>query len=71
MVKRFANPGPTPIWKSIQYMDHEGMDLLRKPALKGAVDAWESYLGRTKVEPAVSTLTPEHHLRAQPHHCAP
>jgi AmmeMemoRadiSam system protein B len=48
MVKRFANPGPTPIWKSIQYMDHEGMDLLRKPALKGAVDAWESYLGRTK-----------------------
>lgn len=48
MVKRFANPGATPIWKSIQYMDHEGMDLLRKPALKGAVDAWESYLARTK-----------------------
>lgn len=68
MIKRFANLGTTPIWKSIQYMDHEGMDLLRKPALKGAVDAWESYLARTKVVRLASALTPEHDLRAQPHH---
>ncbi|KAL1408294.1 hypothetical protein Q8F55_005100 [Vanrija albida] len=37
-----------PIWKSIQYMDHEGMDLLRTPARKGAVEEWERYLARTK-----------------------
>lgn len=49
MMKRFTHPGAAPIWKSIQYMDHEGMDLLRHPATKGAVDAWESYLSRTKV----------------------
>jgi len=41
--------GNAPIWKSIQYMDHEGMDLLRKPARPGAVEEWEAYLSRTKV----------------------
>ncbi|WVW86653.1 AmmeMemoRadiSam system protein B [Kwoniella bestiolae CBS 10118] len=38
----------TPIWKSIQYMDHEGMDLLRHPAEEGAVRRWEAYLWKTK-----------------------
>ncbi|KAI9632951.1 MEMO1 family [Dioszegia hungarica] len=48
MVKRFDKPGTAAIWESIQYMDHEGMDLLRRPAGQGAVDAWERYLSRTK-----------------------
>ena len=29
-----------PIWKSIQYMDHEGMELLRYPTGEGAVEKW-------------------------------
>jgi hypothetical protein len=41
--------GDAPIWKSIQYMDHEAMDILRAPARPGAVDEWEAYLSRTKV----------------------
>jgi hypothetical protein len=50
LVKRYAgqSSGDVPIWKSIQYMDHEGMDLLRSPARDGAVEEWESYLARTK-----------------------
>ncbi|WWC65628.1 AmmeMemoRadiSam system protein B [Kwoniella dejecticola CBS 10117] len=40
--------GGVPIWKSIQYMDHEGMDLLRRPAETGALERWEAYLARTK-----------------------
>jgi hypothetical protein len=30
-------------------MDHEGIDLLRQPASKGALEKWEAYLSRTKV----------------------
>lgn len=47
---RFANASSkiTPIWQSIQYMDHEGMDLLRRPAEEGAKEKWEAYLDRTK-----------------------
>ncbi|RSH87910.1 uncharacterized protein EHS24_000428 [Apiotrichum porosum] len=50
ITKRYAGqrPGDAPIWKSIQFMDHEGMDLLRKPARQGAVEEWEAYLARTK-----------------------
>ncbi|OCF43473.1 hypothetical protein I317_02622 [Kwoniella heveanensis CBS 569] len=51
LIKRFsskdANPD-VPIWKSIQFMDHEGMDLLKKPAEFGASEKWEAYLDRTK-----------------------
>ncbi|WVQ79438.1 AmmeMemoRadiSam system protein B [Cryptococcus sp. DSM 104549] len=51
LIKRFssttANPS-VPIWASIQYMDHEGMDLLRQPAETGALERWEAYLERTK-----------------------
>ena len=38
-----------PIWKSIQYMDHQGIDLLRHPASDGAVDRWLAYLDATRV----------------------
>ena len=38
-----------PIWQSIQYMDHEGIDILRRPAEDGAVEKWQAYLDRTKV----------------------
>ncbi|WWD04109.1 AmmeMemoRadiSam system protein B [Kwoniella europaea PYCC6329] len=51
LIKRFTsshNDPNVPIWKSIQYMDHEGMDLLRHPAEEGAVEKWEAYLDRTK-----------------------
>ncbi|KAK8849469.1 AmmeMemoRadiSam system protein B [Kwoniella newhampshirensis] len=51
LVKRFsaadANP-QVPIWKSIEYMDHEGMELLRRPGEAGAVEKWEAYLDETK-----------------------
>jgi len=30
-------------------MDHEGMDLLRRPAEFGALEKWEAYLDMTKV----------------------
>lgn len=43
-----SNP-QTPIWRSIEFMDHEGMDLLRRPGGFGAVEKWEAYLARTKV----------------------
>lgn len=49
LVKRFEKPGKAEIWESIQYMDHEAMDILREPAAKGASEAWEAYLSRTKV----------------------
>ena len=39
----------TPIFKSIQYMDHEAIDILRKPAEKGTVEEWHAYLDRTHV----------------------
>ncbi|KAL7424910.1 hypothetical protein Q5752_000597 [Cryptotrichosporon argae] len=48
LVRRFDRPGSVPIWKSIQYMDHEGIDLLRYPAGEAALEKWEAYLGRTK-----------------------
>lgn len=49
LVKKYAgqSSADVPIWKSIQYMDHEGMDLLRSPAKPGAIDEWEAYLART------------------------
>ncbi|WRT69452.1 AmmeMemoRadiSam system protein B [Kwoniella shivajii] len=51
LTKRFSsavsNPD-VPIWKSIQYMDHEGMDLLRYPAEFAALEKWEAYLDETK-----------------------
>ncbi|KAK4685780.1 MEMO1 family protein, partial [Tremellales sp. Uapishka_1] len=43
-----AKDRPTPIWQSIQYMDHEGMAFLRRPAAVGAKEDWEAYLARTK-----------------------
>ena len=50
LVKHFAKASPeVPIWKSIQFMDHEGMDLLRRPAEFGALEKWEAYLARTNV----------------------
>jgi len=50
LVKRFVTATTdSPIWKSIQFMDHEGMDLLRRPAEDGAKEKWEAYLDRTKV----------------------
>jgi hypothetical protein len=58
MVKRFStsvSKPETPIWRSIEYMDHEGMDLLRTPGSEGAVEKWEAYLATTKV----STCCPE------------
>lgn len=52
MIKRFStsvsNAG-TPIWRSIEYMDHEAMNLLRAPGGQGAVEKWEAYLATTKV----------------------
>ena len=48
LVKRFSTASKdVPVWKSIQYMDHEGMDILRSPV--GAKKEWEAYLDRTKV----------------------
>ncbi|ODN78410.1 AmmeMemoRadiSam system protein B [Cryptococcus amylolentus CBS 6039] len=51
LVKKFssatANPD-VPIWRSTEYMDHEGMAILRNPAKQGAVDEWHDYLERTK-----------------------
>nr|ODN91208.1 protein MEMO1 [Cryptococcus depauperatus CBS 7841] len=51
LIRRFspaaANP-EFPIWRSIQYMDHEGIEILRKPGERGAVQTWELYLERTK-----------------------
>ena len=49
LVKKFARQGKAEIWESIQYMDHEGMDILREPAANGADKAWSDYLARTKV----------------------
>lgn len=51
LVKKYSgqSSGDVPIWKSIQYMDHEAMDILRYPAKKGTVEEWEAYLARTKV----------------------
>ncbi|ORX37967.1 MEMO1 family [Kockovaella imperatae] len=37
----------TPIWRSIQYMDHEGIDILRKPAEQSTAENWHRYLERT------------------------
>ncbi|UOH82327.1 AmmeMemoRadiSam system protein B [Cryptococcus neoformans] len=51
LVKKFSSASSNldvPIWKSIEYMDHEGMDLLRKPGEEGAVEKWHGYLDRTK-----------------------
>jgi hypothetical protein len=52
LVKKYSSSvaqKDTPIWRSIEYMDHEGMDLLRAPGSFGAVEKWEAYLARTKV----------------------
>jgi len=49
LVKRFIKQGDVPIWQSIQYMDHEGIELLRRPAAFGALEKWEGYLLETKV----------------------
>ncbi|GFZ50149.1 hypothetical protein JCM24511_07904 [Saitozyma sp. JCM 24511] len=46
--RRFSRLGETPIWKSIQYMDHEGIELLKRPAEEGALEMWEAYLDETK-----------------------
>lgn len=46
---RSKHTGGVPIWQSIQYLDHQGIDLLRQPAGEGAVEKWEAYLDRTKV----------------------
>jgi hypothetical protein len=57
LVKKFSSSvaqKETPIWRSIEYMDHEGMDLLRQPGGYGAVEKWEAYLARTKVSPPLS-----------------
>jgi hypothetical protein len=57
MAKRFSTAvsnKETPIWRSIEYMDHEGMDLLRAPGAQGAVEKWEVYLSRTKVSAPLS-----------------
>ena len=51
LVRKFNQHGKAEIWESIQYMDHEGMDILRRPAAEGADVAWEAYLARTKVRP--------------------
>jgi hypothetical protein len=54
LVKKYSSAvaqNDTPIWKSIEYMDHEGMDLLRQPGGFGAVEKWEAYLAKTKVSP--------------------
>ncbi|WVR08271.1 AmmeMemoRadiSam system protein B [Kwoniella sp. DSM 27419] len=52
LIKRFSSVQPSPdnipIWKSIQFMDHEGMDMLRQPAEFGAAEKWEAYLDETK-----------------------
>lgn len=50
LIKRFSSTSATdvPIWKSIQYMDHEGMELLKDPTRPGAVDEWLAYLKRTE-----------------------
>jgi hypothetical protein len=58
LVKRFDKPGSAPIWQSIQYMDHEGMALLRRPAARGAVNEWERYLARTKVSCKIAEWRP-------------
>lgn len=55
LVKKFARQGKAEIWESIQYMDHEGMDILREPAAEGADRAWSDYLARTKVSGGRST----------------
>ncbi|WWC73463.1 AmmeMemoRadiSam system protein B [Kwoniella pini CBS 10737] len=50
LIKKYSSSdkGGIPIWKSIQYMDHEGIDLLRNPANEGIIEKWETYLTRTK-----------------------
>ena len=74
-----ANPS-VPIWQSIQYLDHEAIDLLRQPAGFGAVEKWEAYLGRTGVSSfhtsgrlrrmSVIQLSLEYDLRTKPDHRA-
>jgi hypothetical protein len=54
LVKKFSSAvaqKETPVWQSIEYMDHEAMDLLREPGGFGAVEKWEAYLAKTKVSP--------------------
>lgn len=49
LVRRFHAKGKTEIWESIQYMDHEGIELLRRPGEFGAREKWEGYLDETQV----------------------
>lgn len=60
LVKKYSSSvaqKDTPIWRSIEYMDHEGMDLLRTPGSFGAVEKWEAYLARTKVSLGLRRLS--------------
>jgi predicted class III extradiol MEMO1 family dioxygenase len=61
LLTRYTNPN-VPIWQSIQYMDHEGVDLLRRPGEPGAIAQWEAYLSRTKVS---RSRDPADHSRTQ------
>ena len=48
-LSRKVTSGGVEIWKSIQYMDHEGIEILRTPGAKGKVEEWAGYLRRTGV----------------------
>lgn len=46
----------TPIWQSIQYMDHEAMDILRNGGNEGTGKEFRAYLKRTGVSVCVFGL---------------
>jgi hypothetical protein len=48
-VRKFTARGEAPIWHSIQYLDHQALDILRRPAAPNADQLWQGYLERTKV----------------------
>ena len=47
----------TPIWQSIQYMDHEAMEILRKGGREGTGKEFRKYLKRTGVSSWLVSLT--------------
>ncbi|EIW71735.1 hypothetical protein TREMEDRAFT_56524, partial [Tremella mesenterica DSM 1558] len=47
LTMRSTPGGGGQIWQSIQYMDHEGIAILRDPTSPTAVDDWNAYLNRT------------------------
>jgi hypothetical protein len=69
-----ANLLETPIWQSIQYMDHEAMDILRNGGKEGTGKEFRKYLKRTGVSALFADLCngrltarmSEYNLRQEP-----